>query len=115
MVGDDRTSQKILAHLEEDPRFTTQHETPYSIQQNPYHRIIFITMAKFDATDLKYQVSEDFKPDKTSTWDFPVEKDGWMIGTFPSLALPFLSYVLYNVPYGTALLLLKLLFGLAAD
>jgi hypothetical protein len=48
-------------------------------------------MAKFDATDLKYQVSEDYKPDKTSTWHHPEEKDGWVIGTFA-----FLSCVEYR-------------------
>jgi hypothetical protein len=39
-------------------------------------------MSKFDATDLKYQVSEDYKPDKTSTWKFPEEKDGWVLGKY---------------------------------
>ena len=39
-------------------------------------------MAKFDATDLKYQVSEDYKPDKVSTWKHAEENDGWVIGTF---------------------------------
>jgi hypothetical protein len=39
-------------------------------------------MSKFDATDPKYKVSEDFKPDKASTWKFPEEKDGWVLGKF---------------------------------
>jgi hemerythrin-like domain-containing protein len=32
----------------------------------------------FDATDLRYQVSDKFKPDKESTWTFPMNNDGWM-------------------------------------
>jgi hypothetical protein len=34
------------------------------------------TMAAFDATDKKYQISQDFPPDKESTWTHPPEKDG---------------------------------------
>jgi hypothetical protein len=33
-------------------------------------------MAAFDPTDKQYQVSQDFPPDKESTWDYPIEKDG---------------------------------------
>ena len=32
---------------------------------------------KVDVTDLKYQVSKDFAPDKESTWSYPPERDGW--------------------------------------
>jgi hypothetical protein len=34
------------------------------------------TMTAFDATDKKYQISQDFPPDKESTWNHPPEKDG---------------------------------------
>lgn len=34
--------------------------------------------ATFDVKDKKWQVSEDFPPDKESTWPTPMEKDGWM-------------------------------------
>ncbi len=30
----------------------------------------------FDPTDKKYQVSEEFPPNKTETWKYPMEKDG---------------------------------------
>lgn len=32
-----------------------------------------------DPTDLKYQVSDEFKPDKASTWLIPIEKDGLVL------------------------------------
>ena len=32
----------------------------------------------FDATDIQYQVNEKYKPDKESTWTFPMNNDGWM-------------------------------------
>lgn len=32
-----------------------------------------------DVTDVQYQVSKDFDPDKESTWAHPKEKDGWML------------------------------------
>lgn len=35
-------------------------------------------VTSFDPTDKKYQVSEDFPPDKESTWGYPAEKDGWV-------------------------------------
>jgi hypothetical protein len=31
----------------------------------------------FDPTASEYQVSPEFCPDKTSTWSFPPEEDGW--------------------------------------
>jgi agmatine/peptidylarginine deiminase len=31
-----------------------------------------------DPTASKYQVSPEFGPDKTNTWSFPPEEDGWM-------------------------------------
>lgn len=34
---------------------------------------------KVDVSDLKYQVSKDFAPDKESTWSFPPERDGWLL------------------------------------
>lgn len=33
----------------------------------------------FDPTDLKYQVSDEFPPDKESTWPYPMEKAGWVL------------------------------------
>jgi hypothetical protein len=30
----------------------------------------------FDPLDKKWQVSQDFPPDKTDTWLHPIEKDG---------------------------------------
>ena len=35
--------------------------------------------AAFDPTDTKYQVSDDFPPDRESTWPYPPEKSGWVI------------------------------------
>ena len=32
----------------------------------------------FDPTDKKWQVTEEFKPDKESKWPFPKEEDGWV-------------------------------------
>jgi hemerythrin-like domain-containing protein len=32
----------------------------------------------FDATNSKYQATAEFKPDKTSTWAFPPQNDGWV-------------------------------------
>lgn len=36
------------------------------------------TMTKFDPTDAKYQLTEEFKPDKEETWTHPPEADGWV-------------------------------------
>ena len=36
-------------------------------------------MTTVDVTDPKWQVSDDFKPDKESLWKYPAEKDGWML------------------------------------
>jgi Hemerythrin HHE cation binding domain len=33
---------------------------------------------EFDPTDPKYQVSDDFLPNKASTWTTPIEDDGWV-------------------------------------
>jgi hemerythrin-like domain-containing protein len=35
--------------------------------------------ATFDPTDLKYRVSDEFPPDKESTWPYPPEKSGWFM------------------------------------
>ena len=32
----------------------------------------------FDPTDKKWQVTDEFKPDKESKWPFPKEEDGWV-------------------------------------
>jgi hemerythrin-like domain-containing protein len=32
----------------------------------------------FDATDKKFQVSDEFPPDKESMWHYPADQDGWM-------------------------------------
>jgi hypothetical protein len=37
----------------------------------------------FDVTDKQYQLSDDIKPDKESTWKYPKEKDGKRVGSFP--------------------------------
>ena len=37
-----------------------------------------MTGTAFDPTDPKYQVKEEFKPDKEGTWHYPAEEDGWM-------------------------------------
>jgi hypothetical protein len=45
------------------------------------------TMTAFDATDKKYQISQNFHPDKESTWTHPPEKDGKSSGeTFKIVA-----------------------------
>jgi hypothetical protein len=36
-------------------------------------------MPSIDTTDRKYQVTEQFQPDKESTWKYPAERDGWKI------------------------------------
>ena len=36
-------------------------------------------MPAIDAKDSKYQVSEEFAPDKADSWAFSVETDGWMV------------------------------------
>ena len=36
-------------------------------------------MSSFDPTDPQYQVIDDFKPDKESTWPYPPERDGWVL------------------------------------
>jgi hypothetical protein len=33
----------------------------------------------FDPTSAEYQVSPDFAPDKTKTWAYPPEDDGWTL------------------------------------
>lgn len=33
---------------------------------------------KFDATDSKYQLHAEFKPDKETFWPYPKEEDGWV-------------------------------------
>lgn len=33
----------------------------------------------FNPTDLKWQLTADFKPDKASLWKHPAEKDGWVL------------------------------------
>ena len=35
--------------------------------------------ATIDTLDLKWQVSDKFKPDKTEEWSFPANKDGWVL------------------------------------
>jgi hypothetical protein len=36
-------------------------------------------MPSIDTQDPKYQVTDQFKPDKESTWKYPAERDGWRI------------------------------------
>lgn len=36
-------------------------------------------MTTIDVTDPKWQLSDDFKPDKESLWKYPAEKDGWVL------------------------------------
>jgi Hemerythrin HHE cation binding domain len=36
------------------------------------------TKIDFDPTDPKYQLKEEFQPDKEPSWPYPAEKDGWM-------------------------------------
>jgi hypothetical protein len=36
------------------------------------------TTAAFNPTDPKYQLNDEFKPDKEESWPYPAEKDGWM-------------------------------------
>ena len=36
-------------------------------------------MTPVDTSDLKYQASKDFEPNKGSTWKHPMEKDGWTL------------------------------------
>jgi Hemerythrin HHE cation binding domain len=36
------------------------------------------TTIPFNPTDPKYQLTEEFKPDKEATWHFSADKDGWM-------------------------------------
>lgn len=31
----------------------------------------------FDPTDSKFQLNDEFKPDKESSWPYPKEEDGW--------------------------------------
>ena len=40
-----------------------------------------------DIADKKYQKTEEFKPDKESTWHYPKEKDGKSEPTTSSLKL----------------------------
>lgn len=60
------SSHKIASRKQKAINFTT------SIGKQ--HHII-VTMA-FDPKDKKYQVSEEFPPNKEETWKFPMEKDG---------------------------------------
>lgn len=39
---------------------------------------IFSSTMTFDATDKKYLKSEEFLPDKESSWKYPPEADGWV-------------------------------------
>jgi hypothetical protein len=39
---------------------------------------IIATTTKFDATDSKYQLKDEFKPDKEKLWPYPKEEDGWV-------------------------------------
>jgi hypothetical protein len=34
---------------------------------------------KGDPASPEYKISDEFLPDKESTWHFPAEKDGWML------------------------------------
>lgn len=34
---------------------------------------------EFNTADTKWQVSDEFKPDKDSLWTYPPDKDGWML------------------------------------
>lgn len=36
------------------------------------------TIKKFDATDSKFQLKAEFKPDKENLWPYPKEEDGWV-------------------------------------
>ena len=40
--------------------------------------IFSTTTTKFDATDSKYQLKDEFKPDKEKLWPYPIEEDGWV-------------------------------------
>jgi hypothetical protein len=37
-----------------------------------------MTAAAFDPTDKQYQLKEEFPPDKATTWEQPIEQDGWI-------------------------------------
>ena len=46
------------------------------MQQGPNRETM--STITFDATDPKFQLTDEFKPDKENLWPFPKEKDGWV-------------------------------------